>query len=108
MNSQKAPNDSLRLRLFARWFQKKGEIIHGFSRWQALFLAVSDPPRARSSLRRDKMSVPSAFDLWLNDLMKITTASCRLPALGFVGWLTVFVFVLPASAQTVRLAPGVR
>src|SRR6266516_7261716 len=54
-----------------------------------------------------KMRVPSAIDLWLNELMKITIASRRSAALWFLGWLTVFVFVLPASAQIGQLAPGV-
>jgi len=54
------------------------------------------------------MRVPSAFDSWLNELMKITTVSRLSPAFWFVSWLTVFVFVPPASAQTGPLAPGVR
>jgi len=54
------------------------------------------------------MRVTSRFDLWLNELMKITFASRRSPAFWFVGWATVFVFVLPTSAHTGELAPGVR
>jgi len=54
------------------------------------------------------MRVPSSFDLWLNERMKITTAFRRSLALWSVAWLTGFVFVLPLSAQTGQLAPGVR
>src|SRR6266536_1721389 len=58
---------------------------------------------------RQKKRVPSVFDLWLNELMNLTTGSTRRsPAPWLVGWLTTFVFVLPASAQTGELAPGVR
>ena len=40
--------------------------------------------------------------------MKATMTSRRRPALCFVGWLTLFVLVVPVSAQTGQLAQGVR
>src|SRR5262249_3970348 len=46
-----------------------------------------------------KMPVPSALDLWLNELMKIATVCWHAPALWSVGCLAVFVVLLPASAQ---------
>src|SRR5213593_4718319 len=72
---------------------------------------MASPPGIRSldsCLPPDKMRVPSAFDLWLNERMKITTAFRGSLALWPVAWLTGFVFVLPLTAQTGQLAAGVR
>src|SRR2546428_1704498 len=43
------------LRLFGRWFQKRGETIQGVWAWQASFLALAwpKPPQARG--RRDSV-----------------------------------------------------
>src|SRR5262245_2028946 len=54
------------------------------------------------------MPVPSAFDLWLNAPMKITSASRRSSALWSVLGLTVFVSIPPGSAQTGQLAQDIR